>query len=175
MNDLPRRGHHHTHAFRDFHPLEREGLTFLSRRNMLKASLAGLAGLSLPELMRRRAHAASTGQNTTDGKSVILLWMAGGPSHIDTWDPKPDRPLENRGPFGTTRHQAAGRTHLRAFAAHGWHARPLHPHSLRRCPPQQSRAEHGLSDRQHRGGPAHQSARPDCIRPSARSSPRSRA
>jgi hypothetical protein len=35
-------------------------------------------------------------------KSVILLWMTGGPSHIDTWDPKPDRPLENRGPFGVT-------------------------------------------------------------------------
>jgi len=34
-------------------------------------------------------------------KSVILLWMTGGPSQIDTWDPKPDRPLENRGPFGT--------------------------------------------------------------------------
>lgn len=33
------------------------------------------------------------------GKSVILLWMAGGPSHIDTWDPKPQRPYENRGPF----------------------------------------------------------------------------
>jgi hypothetical protein len=28
--------------------------------------------------------------------------MTGGPSHIDTWDPKPDRPLENRGPFGVT-------------------------------------------------------------------------
>jgi hypothetical protein len=36
------------------------------------------------------------------GKSVILLWMAGGPSHIDTLDPKPDRPYENRGPFGVT-------------------------------------------------------------------------
>jgi hypothetical protein len=33
-------------------------------------------------------------------KSVILLWMAGGPSHIDTLDPKPERPYQNRGPFG---------------------------------------------------------------------------
>ena len=33
-------------------------------------------------------------------KSVILLWMAGGPSHLDMWDPKPDRPRMNRGPFG---------------------------------------------------------------------------
>jgi hypothetical protein len=34
-------------------------------------------------------------------KSVILLWMAGGPSHIDTWDVKPDMPTEVRGPFGS--------------------------------------------------------------------------
>jgi hypothetical protein len=67
---------------------------------MLKAGLAGLAGLSLPELLQRRAN-ASEGHRAPGGKSVILLWMAGGPSHIDTWDPKPDRPLQNRGPFGT--------------------------------------------------------------------------
>jgi hypothetical protein len=93
--------HRHTHAFTSFHPLEREGLTLLSRRNMLKASLAGLAGLSLPELLRHRSRAAAGKQKTPQGKSVILLWMTGGPSHIDTWDPKPDRPLENRGPFST--------------------------------------------------------------------------
>ncbi len=68
---------------------------------MLKASFAGLAGLSLPELLRRRAAASAPAKDTSHGKSVILLWMTGGPSHIDTWDPKPDRPLQNRGPFGT--------------------------------------------------------------------------
>ena len=100
MNELGRH-HPHSHAFASFRPLQREGLTLLSRRNMLKAGLAGLAGLSVPALLRQRARAASGGRVTPDGKSVILLWMAGGPSHIDTWDPKPDRPLENRGPFGT--------------------------------------------------------------------------
>jgi len=89
---------HSDHAFVDFHPLEREGLTLLSRRNMLKAGLAGLAGLSLPELLRARAEAAGQGRSMSR-KSVILLWMAGGPSHIDTWDPKPDRHYMNRGPF----------------------------------------------------------------------------
>src|SRR5262249_34156357 len=34
--------------------------------------------------------------------SVIILWMRGGPSHIDMWDPKPDAPAEYRGEFGTT-------------------------------------------------------------------------
>src|SRR5689334_6454340 len=61
----------------------------------------GLAGLSVPGLLRQRAWAASVGKPVREPKSVILLWMAGGPSQIDTWDPKPDRPLENRGPFGT--------------------------------------------------------------------------
>jgi hypothetical protein len=98
--------HPHDHAFTAFNPLVREGLTLLSRRNMLKASLAGLAGLSVPDLLRRRA-AADTSR-PADRKSVILLWMTGGPSHIDTWDPKPDRPYENRGPFGVTRTRLPG-------------------------------------------------------------------
>jgi hypothetical protein len=71
-----------------------------SRRNLLKAGWAGMAGLSLPALLRGRARAAEAGRPIRGAKSVILLWMAGGPSHIDTWDPKPDRPPENRGPFG---------------------------------------------------------------------------
>jgi hypothetical protein len=93
--------HSHPHAFTDFHPLDREGLTVTSRRNLLKAGLAGVAGLSLPGLLRQRAAAAEAG-GAISRKSVILLWMTGGPSHIDTWDPKPDRPIENRGPFGVT-------------------------------------------------------------------------
>lgn len=80
---------------------EREGLTLLNRRGMLKAGWAGMAGLTLPNLLRARADAAAKGRPMSSEKSVILLWMAGGPSHIDTWDPKPDRPRENRGPFGT--------------------------------------------------------------------------
>src|SRR5690349_21808156 len=91
---------HAQHAFGNFYGRDREGLTMLSRRGMLKAGLAGIAGLSLPELLRARARAAETGQSGRSRKSVILLWMAGGPSHIDTLDPKPDRPLQNRGPFG---------------------------------------------------------------------------
>ncbi len=70
-----------------------------TRRNMLAASMSGLAGLSLPELLRRRADASTP--TRSKGKSVILLWMAGGPSQIDTWDPKPAMPIDNRGPFAT--------------------------------------------------------------------------
>jgi hypothetical protein len=94
-------GHAHPHAFNALRPREREGLVFGTRRNFLKASLAGVGGLSLPGLLQQRAQAASPGKGSASPKSVILLWMAGGPSQIDTWDPKPDRPLMNRGPFGT--------------------------------------------------------------------------
>ena len=92
--------HSHPHAFAGLNPLEREGLVVGSRRNMLKAGLAGMAGLSLPDLLRQRARASEAGRPIRGNKAVILLWMAGGPSQIDTWDPKPDRPLQNRGPFG---------------------------------------------------------------------------
>jgi hypothetical protein len=102
MGNGSRRGHSHQHAFISFNPRQREGLVVASRRNFLKASLAGMAGLSLPALLRHQAGAAAAGRPIKSRKSVILLWMAGGPSHIDTWDPKPDRPLENRGPFGVT-------------------------------------------------------------------------
>jgi hypothetical protein len=67
---------------------------------MLKAGWAGLAGLTLPGLLRHRSRASEIARPARGCRSVILLWMAGGPSHIDTWDPKPDRPLQNRGPFG---------------------------------------------------------------------------
>src|SRR5436189_142113 len=97
------RMHRHQHAFTSFIPSEREGLVLRTRRNFLKAGLAGIAGLSVPRLLQHRAHATEAGGTAPAAKSVILLWMAGGPSQIDTWDPKPDRPIENRGPFGVTR------------------------------------------------------------------------
>ncbi len=90
---------HGSHAFQNYHGRQREGLSLVTRRGMIKASMAGLAGLSLPQLLQSQSASAAAGLPTSRGKSVILLWMAGGPSHIDTWDPKPGRPFENRGPF----------------------------------------------------------------------------
>ncbi len=94
--------HAHRHAFGSWNARDREGLMLVSRRGMMKVGFAGLAGLTLPGLLRAQAAAAETGRAAARGKSVILLWMAGGPSHIDTLDPKPNRPVENRGPFGVT-------------------------------------------------------------------------
>jgi hypothetical protein len=90
--------HSHNHAFGNFNALSSEGLMVRSRRNALKLGMAGIAGLSLPELLRQRAVAGPA--HDRSARSVILLWMTGGPSQIDTWDPKPLRPPENRGPFG---------------------------------------------------------------------------
>lgn len=93
--------HSALHAFADWTPRWREGLVVRDRRSMLKASLAGIAGLSVPNLLQTQSQMAQAGTPTPRTKSVILLWMTGGPSHIDTWDVKPDAPREIRGPFGT--------------------------------------------------------------------------
>ncbi len=70
-----------------------------SRRGFLQTGLAGLAGLSLPALLQQNALAAAAGQAKRK-TNVILFWLSGGPSHIDMWDPKPEAPIEIRGPFG---------------------------------------------------------------------------
>ncbi len=69
----------------------------LGRRGFLKAGMLG-GGLSLADLLRHEAQAAP-GSSKRD-RSVIILWMRGGPSHIDMWDPKPDAPVDYRGEFG---------------------------------------------------------------------------
>ncbi len=89
------------HAFTGLNPRMREGLTVHSRRSMLKTGMAGMAGLSLPSLLQAQKAAVDAGVAMPSNKSVILLWMTGGPSHIDTWDPKPDAPRGIRGPFDT--------------------------------------------------------------------------
>jgi hypothetical protein len=68
----------------------------LTRRTLLQIGASSVLGLSLADLLRLRAAAPST---SGSARSVLLLWLWGGPAHLDTWDPKPDAPLEYRGPF----------------------------------------------------------------------------
>jgi hypothetical protein len=70
----------------------------LDRRSFVKAGILGTTGLALNDLLRQEARARD--QGPTRLPSVIILWMRGGPSHIDMWDPKPDAPVEYRGEFG---------------------------------------------------------------------------
>lgn len=76
---------------------DRKGRADLPRRRLLAAA-GGLAGLSLPELLRLRAEAAPTG-GAGRARSLIIVYLWGGLSHIDSLDPKPDAPPEVRGEF----------------------------------------------------------------------------
>src|SRR5262245_61086319 len=72
----------------------------LSRRELLRAGALGLGGLTLPGLLRLEQAAASTpARRTARARSVILLFLSGGPSHLDMWDLKPEAPEEIRGTF----------------------------------------------------------------------------
>ncbi len=71
----------------------------LTRRAILQIGASSVFGLSLADLLRCRAEAGERLVGTA--KSVLLLWMWGGPSHLDTWDPKPNASLDYRGPFGS--------------------------------------------------------------------------
>lgn len=71
----------------------------LTRRRFLWASLrAGGAGLALGDILRMRALGAQQGARTAE-TSVIQVWLGGGPSQFETFDPKPDAPREIRGPY----------------------------------------------------------------------------
>jgi hypothetical protein len=76
----------------------------LSRRDFLHAGALSTLGLTLPGFL------AARGVENASGKDVncIMLFLLGGPSHIDTWDPKPEAPAEVRGPFKPTATRAPG-------------------------------------------------------------------
>jgi hypothetical protein len=69
----------------------------MDRREFLRIGMAGLAGMSLPGLMRLRAEA---GEPTSSGPTaLIVVFLHGGASHLETYDPKPAAPKEFRGPY----------------------------------------------------------------------------
>src|SRR3954467_2793132 len=70
----------------------------VSRRNFLKIGAFG-AGLTLADMLRLRAQAAPAAGQTTRNKSVIMIYLPGGPSHMDMYDLKPEAPAEFRGEF----------------------------------------------------------------------------
>jgi hypothetical protein len=79
-----------------------EGVT---RRDALRVGALSAFGLTLPEFLRMRATQASPGARD---RNCILLYMSGGPSHVDTWDPKPDAPTAIRGEFKPIASRADG-------------------------------------------------------------------
>ena len=80
------------------------------RRDMLRVGALTAFGVGLGDAFRARALGAEppgaetpqlVGPASLRQRSCILIWLDGGPSHLDTFDPKPDAPREVRGPFGT--------------------------------------------------------------------------
>src|SRR6267378_4560884 len=69
----------------------------VTRRDFLHAGAISALGLTLPDYVAAKAQ----GQADRD-VNCIMLFLVGGPSHIDTWDPKPGAPAEVRGPFQPT-------------------------------------------------------------------------
>src|SRR4051794_21905381 len=67
----------------------------LHRRAFLQVGASSVLGLPLADLLKARAAGGGA-----PARNVILLWLWGGPSQLDTFDPKPNAPLDYRGPFG---------------------------------------------------------------------------
>jgi hypothetical protein len=67
----------------------------MSRRSWLQIGGLALGGLALPDILRAQA---ATGERNSI-KGVIMVLLPGGPTHLDTFDPKPDAPVEIRGEF----------------------------------------------------------------------------
>jgi uncharacterized protein (DUF1501 family) len=80
----------------DLHTGAASDCSGVSRRTFLRVGGLAAFGLGLPQYLQARASLPPV-----KAKRCILLWMQGGPSHIDTFDPKPDAPAEIRGEFGT--------------------------------------------------------------------------
>src|SRR6516225_1498924 len=70
-----------------------------TRRDFLRLGALGGLGLALPALLRAEARAAGDGRRTARAKSVLLVYLGGGLSHHDSFDPKPEAPAEVRGNY----------------------------------------------------------------------------
>jgi len=79
-----------------------------TRREWLNVGSIGLGGLTLPQLLSRPVRGEGATPRIGKAKSVIIFGLLGGPPQHDTWDPKPNAPVEIRGPFGTIASRTPG-------------------------------------------------------------------
>ena len=79
----------------------------MNRRSFLQLGVAGMASVGLPQLLQAREASAAKNGSKRD-TSVILIWLDGGPSHMDLYDLKPDAPAEYRGIWRPIRTRVPG-------------------------------------------------------------------
>ncbi|MBI1311091.1 DUF1501 domain-containing protein [bacterium] len=87
----------------------RENCEGTTRRDFLQVGALGLGGLTLADTLRSNAQAAENGR-ASNGKSVIWLWLGGGPTHVETFDPKMTAPAEYRSVTGEVKTNLPGVT-----------------------------------------------------------------
>jgi hypothetical protein len=76
----------------------------MGRRNFLQTGFGAIGGLAFSQILALRAQAAAErGKISPEQINCILVWLDGGPSHYETFDPKPDAPQEIRGSAGTVK------------------------------------------------------------------------
>jgi len=80
-----------------------------TRRDFLKVGTLGMGGMALPDLLRMRSQAQAAGESTND-TSVIWIWLSGGPTHVETFDPKMTAPSEYRSVTGEVKTPMPGVT-----------------------------------------------------------------
>src|SRR5919109_141902 len=76
----------------------------VTRRDFLHAGTISTLGLTLPGFFAQKAAGATEDRDV----NCIMLFLVGGPSQLDTWDPKPSAPAEVRGPFRPTKTNVPG-------------------------------------------------------------------
>src|SRR5258708_2892424 len=77
-----------------------------TRRSFLHVGTLALGGISLVDVLRLRAEAPASGK--VRQKSIIMIHLSGGPSHLDMYDMKPAAPTEYRGEFATIKTNVPG-------------------------------------------------------------------
>jgi Protein of unknown function (DUF1501) len=80
----------------------------LNRRDFLQVGALGLGGLTLADILRLRAQANPQAETRPTPRAVIMVCLAGGPSHLDMYDLKPDAPADYRGEFRPIRSNVPG-------------------------------------------------------------------
>src|SRR6516165_11824483 len=78
---------------------KRQRSTLISRRRLLQAGGIGALTLGLPGMVAARVDSKQGARGVAAEKSCIFILLCGGPSHLDTWDLKPEAPEGIRGPY----------------------------------------------------------------------------